>query len=48
MEWLALAAAFIIAGLAVAKVLGDASDLGHGERRQTPRKGPLDFDTEFL
>lgn len=49
MEWFAIGIAFIIAGLAIAKVMGDASRLGRGEQRSAPRKkGPLDIDTEFL
>lgn len=53
MEWFAIGIAFIVAGGAFAIVLGRASDLGHGERRQSPRceaplNAPLDFDTEFL
>ena len=47
MEWLTIIAAFILAGLAFAKVLGEASELGHGERRQKPRD-PLDIDVERL
>lgn len=47
MEWLALGIAFLIAGIAFAKVLGDAAELGHGERRKAPRE-PLDIDEERL
>lgn len=48
MEWLALGIAFLIAGIAFAKVLGDAGRLGRGEERKTPRKDPLDIDTDFV
>lgn len=48
MEWLALGIAFLIAGIAFAKVLGDAGRLGRGDERKKPRDKPLDFDTDFL
>lgn len=47
-EWLALIVAYIIGWLAFTKVFGDASRLGRGEERKTPRKDPLDIDTDFV
>lgn len=49
MDWIAITAAFIVAGLLLAKIIGGASRLGRGEDRSKPRdKAPLDFDTDYL
>ena len=47
LENIVLAICYIIGIGALVWVLGEASELGHGERRQKPRD-PLDIDTEFL
>lgn len=46
LEYIALAVCYIVGLGALVWVLG--ARLGHGDERKTPRKDPLDIDTDFV